>query len=58
MPLTQGPGAEFASFGDRDLIMGLTSVEACLDLSEDDIEVSGFKGQKKICFLRLVFVTP
>ena len=41
MPLTPGPGAEFATFGDRDLIMGLTSVEACLDLSEDDLQVSG-----------------
>lgn len=39
MPLTPGPGSEFATFGDRDLIMGLTSVEACLDLSADDLQV-------------------
>ncbi|XP_012274343.1 neuroligin-1 [Orussus abietinus] len=38
MPIVPGPGAEFASFGDRDLLMGLTSSEAWLDFTEDDLE--------------------
>ncbi|XP_058802673.1 neuroligin-1-like [Phymastichus coffea] len=38
MPLLPGPGAEFANFGDRDVLMGLTSDEAWLELAEQDLE--------------------
>ncbi|XP_051158312.1 neuroligin-1-like isoform X1 [Leptopilina boulardi] len=51
MPLTPGPGSEFATFGDRDLIMGLTSVEACLDLSADDLQ-NGFNETRRDRILR------
>ena len=40
MPLMPGPGSEFANFGDRDVLMGLTSDEAWLELTEQDLEVS------------------
>lgn len=40
LPLVPGPGSEFAALGNRDLLMGLTSCEAWLDLSEDDLKVS------------------
>lgn len=39
MPIVPGPGAEFADFGDRDLMFGLTSEEAWVNLSEDDLLV-------------------
>lgn len=39
MPIVPGPGAEFADFGDRDLLFGLTSEEAWVNLSEDDLQV-------------------
>lgn len=39
MPLVPGPGSEFANFGDRDVLMGLTSDEAWLELTEQDLEV-------------------
>ncbi|XP_011500600.1 PREDICTED: neuroligin-1 [Ceratosolen solmsi marchali] len=38
MPLMPGPGSEFANFGDRDVLMGLTSDEAWLELAEQDLE--------------------
>ncbi|XP_076244904.1 neuroligin-4, X-linked isoform X2 [Calliopsis andreniformis] len=38
MPLVPGPGTEFASFGDRDLLLGLTSEEAWVNLTDDDIQ--------------------
>ncbi|XP_014488378.1 PREDICTED: neuroligin-1-like [Dinoponera quadriceps] len=38
MPIVPGPGAEFADFGDRDLLFGLTSEEAWVNLSEDDLQ--------------------
>ncbi|XP_025153437.1 neuroligin-1 isoform X4 [Harpegnathos saltator] len=38
MPIVPGPGAEFADFGNRDLLFGLTSEEAWLNLSEDDLQ--------------------
>ncbi|KAK0163026.1 hypothetical protein PV327_006740 [Microctonus hyperodae] len=37
LPLVPGPGSEFAALGNRDLLIGLTSCEAWLDLSEDDL---------------------
>lgn len=39
MPSIPGPGSEFAEFGDRDVLMGLTSDEAWLDLTEEDLQV-------------------
>ncbi|XP_046737466.1 neuroligin-1-like isoform X2 [Diprion similis] len=33
-----GPGAEYAAFGQRDLLMGLTSGEAWLDLTDEDFQ--------------------
>ena len=39
MPLVPGPGAEFANFGDRDLLLGLTSEEAWVSLTDDDLQV-------------------
>ena len=39
MAIVPGPGAEFANFGDHDLLMGLTSGEAWLDLTNDDLQV-------------------
>ncbi|XP_054006258.1 neuroligin-1-like [Hylaeus anthracinus] len=38
MPLVPGPGTEFAGFGDRDLLLGLTSEEAWVNLTDDDIQ--------------------
>ncbi|XP_014610613.1 PREDICTED: neuroligin-1-like [Polistes canadensis] len=38
MPLVPGPGAEFANFGDRDLLLGLTSDEAWLNLTDQDLQ--------------------
>lgn len=38
MPLLPGPGAEFANFGDRDLLLGLTSEEAWVNLTDEDIQ--------------------
>lgn len=40
MPIVPGPGAEFADFGNRDLLFGLTSEEAWVNLSEEDLQVS------------------
>lgn len=40
MPLIPGPGTEFANFGDRDLLLGLTSEEAWINLTDDDLQVS------------------
>lgn len=42
MPILPGPGAEFADFGDRDLLFGLTSEEAWINLSEEDLKVRLF----------------
>ncbi|XP_020710204.2 neuroligin-1 [Athalia rosae] len=33
-----GPGAEYAAFGQRDLLMGLTSGEAWLDFTDEDFQ--------------------
>jgi len=41
MPIVPGPGAEFANFGNRDLLFGLTSEEAWVNLTEEDLQVSG-----------------
>ncbi|XP_048262172.1 uncharacterized protein LOC100651474 isoform X3 [Bombus terrestris] len=38
MPLIPGPGTEFANFGDRDLLLGLTSEEAWINLTDDDLQ--------------------
>ncbi|XP_076280618.1 neuroligin-1 [Lasioglossum baleicum] len=38
MPLMPGPGTEFASFDGRDLLLGLTSEEAWVNLTDDDIQ--------------------
>lgn len=40
MPLVPGPGTEFANFGDRDLMLGLTSEEAWVNLTDEDLQVS------------------
>ena len=40
MPLMPGSGSEFANFGDRDVLMGLTTDEAWLELTDQDLEVS------------------
>lgn len=47
MPIVPGPGAEFADFGDRDLLFGLTSEEAWVNLTEEDLQVSGITPEKK-----------
>lgn len=39
MPLVPGPGAEFANFGNRDLLLGLTSDEAWVNLTDEDLQV-------------------
>lgn len=39
MPLVPGPGTEFANFGDRDLMLGLTSEEAWVNLTDEDLQV-------------------
>ncbi|KAL0105708.1 hypothetical protein PUN28_015876 [Cardiocondyla obscurior] len=38
MPIVPGPGAEFADFGDRDLLFGLTSEESWVNLTEEDLQ--------------------
>ncbi|XP_018392784.1 PREDICTED: neuroligin-1-like [Cyphomyrmex costatus] len=38
MPIVPGPGAEFADFGNRDLLFGLTSDEAWVNLTERDLQ--------------------
>ncbi|XP_071861376.1 neuroligin-1 [Bombus fervidus] len=38
MPLIPGPGTEFANFGDRDLLLGLTTEEAWINLTDDDLQ--------------------
>ncbi|XP_025075176.1 neuroligin-1 [Pogonomyrmex barbatus] len=38
MPIVPGPGAEFADFGDRDLLFGLTSEEAWVNLTKEDLQ--------------------
>lgn len=38
-PLLSSPGSEFAAFNNRDILIGLTSSEAWLDLNEDDFKV-------------------
>ncbi|KYN31771.1 Neuroligin-1 [Trachymyrmex septentrionalis] len=38
MPIVPGPGAEFADFGNRDLLFGLTSDEAWVNLTEEDLQ--------------------
>lgn len=40
MPLVPGPGTEFANFADRDLLLGLTSEEAWVNLTDEDLMVS------------------
>jgi len=44
MPIVPGPGAEFANFGNRDLLFGLTSEEAWVNLTEEDLQVSGIRN--------------
>ncbi|XP_031786863.1 neuroligin-1 isoform X2 [Nasonia vitripennis] len=51
MPLVPGPGSEFANFGDRDVLMGLTSDEAWLELTEQDLE-SGLNETRRDRILR------
>ncbi|XP_017889552.1 neuroligin-1-like isoform X3 [Ceratina calcarata] len=38
MPLVPGPGTEFANFGERDLLLGLTSEEAWVNLTDEDLQ--------------------
>lgn len=45
MPIVPGPGAEFADFGDRDLLFGLTSEEAWVNLTEEDLQVSEIRSR-------------
>jgi len=45
MPIVPGPGAEFANFGNRDLLFGLTSEEAWVNLTEEDLQVSGIHNR-------------
>ncbi|XP_057328114.1 neuroligin-1-like isoform X1 [Microplitis mediator] len=51
LPLVPGPGSEFAALGNRDLLMGLTSCEAWLDLSEDDLK-NGINATRRDRILR------
>jgi len=39
MPIVPGPGSEFADFGNRDLLFGLTSEEAWVNFTEEDLQV-------------------
>lgn len=39
MPIVPGPGSEFADFGNRDLLFGLTSEEAWGNFTEEDLQV-------------------
>jgi len=45
MSIVFGPGSEFADFGGREILFGLTSEEAWLDLSEEDLEVRSRREQ-------------
>jgi len=45
MPIVPGPGAEFADFGNRDLLFGLTSDEAWVNLTKEDLQVSGIRNR-------------
>jgi len=45
MSIVFGPGSEFADFGGREILFGLTSEEAWLDLSEEDLEVRSQREQ-------------
>ncbi|XP_018050472.1 PREDICTED: neuroligin-1-like [Atta colombica] len=38
MPIVPGPGTEFADFGNRDLLFGLTSDEAWVNLTKEDLQ--------------------
>ncbi|XP_063993717.1 neuroligin-1-like [Diachasmimorpha longicaudata] len=51
LPLVPGPGGEFATLGDRDLLIGLTTNEAWLDLSEDDMK-NGLNESRRDRILR------
>lgn len=50
MPLVPGPGTEFASFGDRDLLLGLTSEEAWVNLTDEDVQVSNDNQVGRVLF--------
>lgn len=50
MPLVPGPGTEFANFGDRDLMLGLTSEEAWVNLTDEDLQVKGRRTCKWVDF--------
>lgn len=39
MSIVSGPGSEFADFGTREILFGLTSEEAWVNLSEEDLQV-------------------
>ncbi|KAL6432160.1 hypothetical protein ACFW04_006691 [Cataglyphis niger] len=51
MPIVPGPGAEFADFGDRDLLFGLTSEEAWVNFTEEDLQ-NGFNETRRDRILR------
>ncbi|XP_034951793.1 neuroligin-1-like isoform X2 [Chelonus insularis] len=51
LPLFPGPGSEFAALGNRDLLLGLTSCEAWLDISEDDLK-NGINSTRRDRILR------
>ncbi|XP_072751253.1 neuroligin-1 [Anoplolepis gracilipes] len=51
MPIVPGPGAEFADFGNRDLLFGLTSEEAWVNFTEEDLQ-NGFNETRRDRILR------
>ncbi|GAB1862912.1 Neuroligin-1-like isoform X2 [Camponotus japonicus] len=51
MPIVPGPGSEFADFGNRDLLFGLTSEEAWVNFTEEDLQ-SGFNETRRDRILR------
>ncbi|XP_034173229.1 neuroligin-1 [Osmia lignaria lignaria] len=51
MPLMPGPGTEFANFADRDLLLGLTSEEAWVNLTDEDL-MNGLNETRRDRILR------
>ncbi|XP_020284974.1 neuroligin-1-like [Pseudomyrmex gracilis] len=51
LPIAPGPGVEFADFGDRDLLFGLTSEEAWVNLTKEDLQ-SGLNETRRDRILR------
>ncbi|XP_076391761.1 neuroligin-1 [Megachile rotundata] len=51
MPLVPGPGTEFANFADRDLLLGLTSEEAWVNLTDEDL-MNGLNETRRDRILR------